>query len=255
MTPKPGYKTTEFWITILSQLFGILAAAGFITPDQAGALGQAAIQLGGLVVLVGGAFGYSISRGQAKTSRPNPADGRSGFARFTTLAIIFLICFTFALGGCSTARLKPLNPFDDPPPDQPCTIYEDYNIQTGLIKQRIKNPCAAQNLLVTVAKGGVAFSAYDIDQFNKWADKAELVVKSNITYADLQIWITAEVVKLNKKFGMVVFAVSDIVSVFPDTAIIDPDDQKLILASIADLRAEIAKMAIFFGFIKYSYII
>lgn len=63
---KPGYMTTEFWVTITCQLIGLVAAMGYITVDQSNVLLQAATQLGGLVVMVGSAFGYNLSRGQAK---------------------------------------------------------------------------------------------------------------------------------------------------------------------------------------------
>lgn len=64
---KPGIKTTEFWITIICQAIGILMTTGIITPDQSSALSEAAMQLGGIAAMVGSAFGYSMSRGKAKT--------------------------------------------------------------------------------------------------------------------------------------------------------------------------------------------
>jgi hypothetical protein len=63
---KPGVKTTEFWVTIGCQIIGILATTGMLDPDQSGVLTDAIIKLGGLVAVVGSAFGYSISRGSAK---------------------------------------------------------------------------------------------------------------------------------------------------------------------------------------------
>lgn len=35
MEPKPGYKTTEFWMTIVTFVFGALVALGVITQDSA----------------------------------------------------------------------------------------------------------------------------------------------------------------------------------------------------------------------------
>jgi hypothetical protein len=64
---KPGWQTTEFWVTIGCQGIGILVTTGVITPDQSSALTEAAMQLGGIVAMVGSAFGYSVSRGKAKT--------------------------------------------------------------------------------------------------------------------------------------------------------------------------------------------
>lgn len=66
--PKPGYHTTEFWVTVLCQLVGLLAFVSptFITTEQANVLVQAITQLGGIVAMIASAFGYSLSRGIAK---------------------------------------------------------------------------------------------------------------------------------------------------------------------------------------------
>lgn len=65
---KPGYKTTEFWVTLLIQLVGMVALIqpNWITPEQSDALTQAITQLGGLVAMVAAAFGYNLSRGAVK---------------------------------------------------------------------------------------------------------------------------------------------------------------------------------------------
>lgn len=66
---KQGYKTTEFWITILVQVVGILATTGVFTPEQSTVLQKAVPQIAGIVAMVAAAFGYSISRGVAKLPR------------------------------------------------------------------------------------------------------------------------------------------------------------------------------------------
>jgi len=65
---KPGYKTTEFWIAILSQVIGILSLVGIFTPEQSEAVQKALIELGGLIVMAAGSFGYAIGRGIAKSN-------------------------------------------------------------------------------------------------------------------------------------------------------------------------------------------
>lgn len=65
-TPKPGYKTTEFWVTVAIQLVGLAGIFGYITPEQQNVLTDAAIQQGSIVSMVAAAFGYSLSRGIAK---------------------------------------------------------------------------------------------------------------------------------------------------------------------------------------------
>lgn len=63
---KPGWKTTEFWAALAPQVAGALALAGVLTPAQADAYTQVAIQVVGLVAMVLSSMGYSTSRGKAK---------------------------------------------------------------------------------------------------------------------------------------------------------------------------------------------
>lgn len=75
---KQGYKTTEFWVTLVSQVVGILLLTGVVTPEQSEVLGIAAGKGGGIanevigiITMVGSAFGYNVSRGLAKKEVPN----------------------------------------------------------------------------------------------------------------------------------------------------------------------------------------
>jgi len=63
---KAGYKTTEFWVTVFIQIIGLVAALGYLTPEQSNTLVQAGTQIGGVVAMVAGQFGYALSRGAAK---------------------------------------------------------------------------------------------------------------------------------------------------------------------------------------------
>lgn len=67
LTPmKPGWKTTEFWITAIVQLVGLCAAAGVFTPDQAEQWQRVVEVAGGLVAMVLSNMAYAKSRGQVK---------------------------------------------------------------------------------------------------------------------------------------------------------------------------------------------
>jgi hypothetical protein len=57
---KPGYKTTEFWLTSVAALIGLLFASGAISDGSQidKILGMASTVLAGM--------GYSVSRGLAK---------------------------------------------------------------------------------------------------------------------------------------------------------------------------------------------
>lgn len=60
MEIKPGWKTTEFWLTVAAQVVGMLLASGVVHDGSgfAQALGVAATALA--------AAGYSVSRGKVK---------------------------------------------------------------------------------------------------------------------------------------------------------------------------------------------
>ena len=59
---KAGYRTTEFWITVVVSLGSLLWGAGVLDPEGAGT----ANKVFGLLVSGLSAVGYTISRGLAK---------------------------------------------------------------------------------------------------------------------------------------------------------------------------------------------
>lgn len=63
---KPGYRTTEFWLALGTQVLALLVVLGVITPEQQDALGTSWQQIVGAVVMAVNAVGYAISRGLAK---------------------------------------------------------------------------------------------------------------------------------------------------------------------------------------------
>jgi len=66
---KAGWKTSEFWLSILGNVIGIALATGAVGPEQAQIYGDAAAQIvGGVMTVVSGA-GYAVSRGIAKAGK------------------------------------------------------------------------------------------------------------------------------------------------------------------------------------------
>ena len=59
---KAGWRTTEFWITVVVALGSLIWGAGLLDPEGAGT----ANKVFGLVVAGLSAVGYTISRGLAK---------------------------------------------------------------------------------------------------------------------------------------------------------------------------------------------
>ena len=64
-TVKPGYKTTEFWMTVFAQLAGIVLASGAVSD------GGMVDKIMGMCVAVLSQMGYQVSRGLAKGREPN----------------------------------------------------------------------------------------------------------------------------------------------------------------------------------------
>ena len=65
---KPGYKTTEFWLTLLAQIIGLLTMTGVIKPEEATPYLQGGGQLVGGLMTVIPQIAYAFSRGKAKTT-------------------------------------------------------------------------------------------------------------------------------------------------------------------------------------------
>ena len=62
---KPGWKTTEFWLSLVAVLVGAVVASGVV--PETGPWSQVI----GIVSTVLGALGYSVTRGFAKTAAAN----------------------------------------------------------------------------------------------------------------------------------------------------------------------------------------
>lgn len=56
---KPGFRTTEFWLTLAAMVVGSIYASGAVESDSA-------LRILGLVSGVLGALGYTVSRGMVK---------------------------------------------------------------------------------------------------------------------------------------------------------------------------------------------
>ena len=60
--PKPGYKTTEFWLSALCAVGSLLWGAGVLNPEGAGTANQVFVFVASALA----ALGYTVSRGLAK---------------------------------------------------------------------------------------------------------------------------------------------------------------------------------------------
>ena len=151
-----------------------------------------------------------------------------------TLAVMFI-------AGCTGMQVGTVA-------SQPCTIYEDFgaNPENSIIAKNIKNPCTAQRLLATAAKMPVIWGQKKyIDSFNQWSGVINQHITSGITYQALQKLIMMEIVKYNSQAGMALLILSDDIMVFGTVdAPISQIDQKLLLASLNDLRVQVANLSL-----------
>ena len=61
---KPGYQTTEFWVTIISQIIGVLAVMGVVSPTGATQLIKSISDIvGGLVAIIRQLSIFTIGHG------------------------------------------------------------------------------------------------------------------------------------------------------------------------------------------------
>lgn len=62
---RRGFRSTEFWLTAVTALVGLLVLGGIVDPEGTSAVDKAV----GLIVAALASMGYSISRGLAKANK------------------------------------------------------------------------------------------------------------------------------------------------------------------------------------------
>ena len=62
MELKPGYQSTEFYVTLISQAIGILSLTGAVIPNQVGELTKAVITIIGAIISIVPAVVYIFNR-------------------------------------------------------------------------------------------------------------------------------------------------------------------------------------------------
>lgn len=165
---------------------------------------------------------------------------------FAAFAVAVFCVWVVIGNGCAWQGIgvKGPNPFEA---DPACTIYADMEIDvattTAIIPQYIKNPCAAQSLIVSIARGGIVLEAYQVEEYAAWVETAKGYIKIGLSVATVKLYVGAQVAKLNRKFGAMYFILSDLFLVLPDTALVEADDVRLIIASLDDSVAKARELA------------
>ena len=91
---KPGWKTSEFWLSLAAALLGAFVASGMLPAEHL------MMKIGGMALTALASMGYALSRGRAKNGNGN---GSGGWVRLWLLAMLTLVTFTIlgALSGCA----------------------------------------------------------------------------------------------------------------------------------------------------------
>ncbi len=63
---KPGWKSTEFWLTTLASLLGFGVVLGLVSPEDATAVSSHVTEIIGAVTALLPIGAYTLSRGKAK---------------------------------------------------------------------------------------------------------------------------------------------------------------------------------------------
>lgn len=227
---KSGFKTTEFWVTLISQLFGILATTGVLTPDQAGAMGEAAVQLAGLIAMVASAFGYAISRGNAKRGDGSIPVARSqvkppnGFMRIRLMAGILVIAIVISCASVPTPN--PVCEREGSETSWICEVTAKYNMKAEDIYYGFVDAAAVNNLAFAMTEKGIdpeAIKSY-VKQIEKY-----LMDRPHCSYANLIAVMSGLTTEYGDAATMLAGIVNRRLGYFESSLIISQFDRQLIL--------------------------
>lgn len=112
----PGYKTTEFWLTLVVVLAGLLPSSGLLPENHW------AVKLCGLVVSALAALGYQVSRGSVKKAEVSNNKPPLG-------VLMFALLLPLLVAGCCTGHIA-AEAVDG-------TVTSVCNIQDGLLNGTI----------------------------------------------------------------------------------------------------------------------
>jgi len=89
---KPGWKTSEFWLSLAAALLGAFVASGVLPVEHL------AMKIAGVALTALASLGYAASRGHAKNG-----NGNGGWVRPWLLAVLAVVTFTILgfMSGCA----------------------------------------------------------------------------------------------------------------------------------------------------------
>jgi hypothetical protein len=168
---------------------------------------------------------------------------------------IVLTAIIFSVSGCIGDAIKPPVTIVIPDPmktSAECNAKLDA-ITSGkegpsLIRQRIPNPCDALTYAVTLAKAGVIWDLYKAGALAQWGVQLKEQARvANMTYADLNLLLSKQIVKFNGQLGGTYLLLSSLLVQFNDKTVISPADMALFDAGVDVIVAEARRLAMITG--------
>jgi uncharacterized protein HemX len=80
---RPGYRTTEFWLSTLAAIVGVILASGLVETSPI-------MKVAGMAAAVLSAMGYSVSRGMTKRA----------------IVLLVAIVLPLGIGGCGGGQIR-----------------------------------------------------------------------------------------------------------------------------------------------------
>jgi len=125
----PGYRSTEFWITLLLGLPGVLVAAGIIPTNDQNMVGDAVSKLAGGIIGAVALWKYIHSRMHLKSFVLHNGNAATGpepdsVPKVIPLLLAGLLLFSACPAQAQTTPFAPIS--DSTSPISPCSWFRDY---------------------------------------------------------------------------------------------------------------------------------
>lgn len=230
---KPGFKTTEFWVTVGVQLIGVLSLAGIFSREEADAWVKVVEAAGGLIAMIVSAIAYSSSRGRVKAAEASkpvdcpPVNTEAGTARFGVVLGVLVLSMAAFYIGCA-GRI---------PADK--SVCATDPAASGSVICRIASDMGwtvedVDNAILDATALSWAFDAVGKDDIFSLCDKVEAVVTLNVNVPMSRV--VNILVDDAKKSKAVANILSRRLVYFDVPDIIKPYDVHLILLNLKHVR-------------------
>lgn len=162
------------------------------------------------------------------------------FTMWLIVGIILTIAIT--MSGCKFVQLNTNSA--EGGPAQPC--YDQAQYPDSQILKSLDDPCKIYDLLATIPTMGIALDNYTYDDLHakivSWV--STMRVSTSLSAKSVKDVIMMELLRVNKRAGIIVFVLSDAMLKFSDDVVFESDDIELIILALEsiDRRCKLMNM-------------